>query len=125
MTMNEVEEIPGDEDISFYEESIIFENKPLRFQRTLCEPLSAKRVSKRLFDFYSEMTVDLPVWKESNDMSWENSSTESEQAHTFNSVQGKRLFLGDLPGYVFGPSSFVMFKIDTVLFLHLEISIPV
>ena len=114
--MNEVAEIPGDEDISLYEESIIFENKPRRIQKTLREPLSAKRVSKRLFNLYSEMTVDLPVWKESNDMSWENSSTESEQANTFNSVPAKRLLVSDLPGYVLGLILVPCCKIDTILF---------
>ena len=101
MTMNDVTDIPEDADLSFYEEPIVFESKPQRRQ-TLHEPLSAKKASKRLFDLYSEMTVDLPVWNEKDDMSWENSSTESEQANTFTNLSTRPPFASDIPGYVCG-----------------------
>ena len=98
MTMTELPETPGDEDLSFYEDAMILESNP-RPTLSLCEPLSAKKVAKQLFQ-YSEMTVDLPVWSEKDNISWENSSTESEQATLFTSAQRNRTLLADFPGYV-------------------------
>ena len=105
MKMNEVGDSPREEELSFYEDELVYESKTQR-RLTPFKTLSAKKVSKRLFDLCSTMTVDLPVWNDREDISWENSSTESEQANIFTSFQTRGQFAAELPGYVLGLNLF-------------------
>lgn len=117
MNMEDAFEIPRDEDISFYEDTHVYHHKPGRQKSTPYKPVSAKKVAKKLFNIYSEMTVDIPMWNEKEDLSWENSSTESEQANLISSFQIRSPFHSDVPGYVFGPKLIIRFIITTMFYL--------
>lgn len=105
---HEMDEVPIEEEISFYEESFVHHAESRRsLKQTPYQVLSTKKVAKRLFDLYSEMTVDLPVWNGKDDFSWDNSCTESDQANMLNGCNLRSQSFACIPGYVLGPNSFV------------------
>ena len=97
MNIEEFDDISRGIELSFYDEEIFSSYKPRR--KDTPYPLSAKRVARKLFINNQEMTFELPIWNgEKDDCSWENSSTESEQATKFPFMNTRSPLVANLPG---------------------------
>eukprot|EP00795_Rhopilema_esculentum_P012809 gene12809-3548_t len=97
MNIEDFDDISRGIELSFYDEEIFSSYKPRR--KDTPYPLSAKRAARKLFLNNQEMTFELPIWiGEKDDCSWENSSTESEQATQFPFMKTRSPVVANLPG---------------------------